>query len=225
MRILMDDYHLEWDAAWDITKKVFAYTNHTILAEALEKWPIDVFQKLLPRIYQIVEEINRRFLAKLYEKYPGDWKKHNSMAIMADGKIHMARLAIAGSFSVNGVAALHTEILKHKELADFYDLYPNKFNNKTNGVTQRRWLLTANPLLSEFITKYIGDGWITNLNELKKLEAFIDNEEFLEGFIEVKHKNKIRLAEYLEKIRAYLSIPILSMMFKSNDSTNIKGSY
>lgn len=199
MRILMDDYHLEWDAAWDITKKVFAYTNHTILAEALEKWPIDVFQKLLPRIYQIVEEINRRFLAKLYEKYPGDWKKHNSMAIMADGKIHMARLAIAGSFSVNGVAALHTEILKHKELADFYDLYPNKFNNKTNGVTQRRWLLTANPLLSEFITKYIGDGWITNLNELKKLEAFIDDEEFLEGFIEVKHKNKIRLAEYLEK--------------------------
>ena len=119
MRILMDDYHLEWDAAWDITKKVFAYTNHTILAEALEKWPIDVFQKLLPRIYQIVEEINRRFLAKLYEKYPGDWKKHNNMAIMADGKIHMARLAIAGSFSVNGVAALHTEILKHKELAIF----------------------------------------------------------------------------------------------------------
>lgn len=118
---------------------------------------------------------------------------------MADGKIHMARLAIAGAFSVNGVAALHTEILKHKELADFYDLYPNKFNNKTNGVTQRRWLLTANPLLSEFITKYIGGGWITNLNELKKLEAFIDNEEFLEGFIEVKHKNKIRLAEYLEK--------------------------
>ena len=199
MRILMDEYHLEWDAAWDITKKVFAYTNHTILAEALEKWPIDVFQKLLPRIYQIVEEINRRFLAKLYEKYPGDWKKHNNMAIMADGKIHMARLAIAGAFSVNGVAALHTEILKHKELADFYDLYPHKFNNKTNGVTQRRWLLTANPLLSEFITKYIGGGWVTNLNELKKLEAFIDDEEFLEGFIEVKHKNKIRLAEYLEK--------------------------
>ncbi len=199
MRILMDDYHLEWDNAWQIVTNVFAYTNHTILSEALEKWSIDVFQRLLPRVYQIVEEINRRFLTVLRENYPGDWQRYNRMAIIADGKIHMARLAIAACFSVNGVAALHTEILKTKELREFYELYPEKFNNKTNGVTQRRWLLTANPLLAEFITKHIGSGWIKNSEELKNLEAFQDDTEFLDELMEIKRKNKIRLAEYLEK--------------------------
>lgn len=199
MRILMDDYHLEWEAAWHITTRIFAYTNHTILSEALEKWDIDVFQKLLPRIYQIVEEINRRFLTVLREKYSGDWERHNRMAVLSNGKVHMARLAIAACFSVNGVAALHTEILKTKELRDFYELFPEKFNNKTNGVTQRRWLLTANPLLAEFITKHIGSGWIKDSSELKNLERFINEKEFLNEFIEVKHKNKIRLSEYLEK--------------------------
>ncbi|WP_024469709.1 glycogen/starch/alpha-glucan phosphorylase [Treponema pedis] len=199
MRILMDDYHSEWEEAWETVSKVFAYTNHTILSEALEKWDIEVFQKLLPRIYQIVEEINRRFLTMLKEKYQGDWERHNRMAILANGKVYMARLAIAACFSVNGVAALHTEILKTKELREFYELFPEKFNNKTNGVTQRRWLLTANPLLAEFITKHIGSGWIKNLSELKNLERFVNDKKTLDEFIEIKRKNKIRLAEYLEK--------------------------
>ena len=199
MRILMDEHHLGWEAAWKIVTETFAYTNHTILAEALEKWPIDIFQGLLPRVYQIVEEINRRFLGELREKYPNDWKKHNKMSIIGDGKIRMAWLAIAGSFSVNGVAALHTEILKTKELADWYTLYPQKFNNKTNGVTQRRWLLTANPLLSAFISKHIGTGWITDLTELKQLEKLIDNTESLQELIAIKRQNKERLAAFLKR--------------------------
>lgn len=207
MRILMDDYHLEWEEAWKITTKVFAYTNHTILAEALEKWSIEVFQTLLPRVYQIIEEINRRFLIFIRQKYPNDWKKHEETAIIFKGYIHMARLAIVCSFSVNGVAELHTEILKTKELSAFYQLYPEKFNNKTNGVTQRRWLLTANPLLSKFINKYIGKAWIKDLFELKKLEQFIDNEDFLNEFLEIKYQNKIRLADYLEKTQGVFINP------------------
>ena len=199
MRLLMDEHHLGWDAAWKIVTATFAYTNHTILAEALEKWPIDIFQGLLPRVYQIVEEINRRFLGELRDKYPNDWKKHNKMSIIGDGKIRMAWLAIAGSFSVNGVAALHTEILKTKELADWYTLYPQKFNNKTNGVTQRRWLLTANPSLSAFISKHIGNGWITDLTELKQLEKLIDNTEALQELIAIKRQNKERLAAFLKQ--------------------------
>ena len=178
MRLLLDDYHLEWLDAWEIVGKVFAYTNHTILSEALEKWPIDMFRTLLPRIYQIIEEINRRFLESLKEEERG---KASRLSIIADGCVHMARLAIASCFSVNGVAALHTEILKHKELKEWYALYPNKFNNKTNGVTQRRWLLEANPLLSSFITDRIGDGWIKNLDSIKGLEAYLEDESSLKA--------------------------------------------
>lgn len=199
MRLLMDEQHLGWDAAWKIVTDTFAYTNHTILAEALEKWPIDIFQRLLPRVYQIVEEINRRFLVELRDKYPTDWKKHNKMAIIGEGKIRMAWLAIAGSFSVNGVAALHTDILKKKELADWYGLYPQKFNNKTNGVTQRRWLLTANPDLAAFITKHIGSGWIKDFPQLRKLEKLVDNEDALKELIAIKKHNKEILAEFLKK--------------------------
>lgn len=199
MRLLMDEHRLGWDEAWKIVTETFAYTNHTILAEALEKWPIEIFQGLLPRVYQIVEEINRRFLAELREKYPNDWKKHNRMSIIGEGKIHMAWLAIAGSFSVNGVAALHTEILKTKELADWYDLYPQKFNNKTNGVTQRRWLLTANPSLSAFIIKHIGNGWIKDLPQLKQLEKLADNPDALKEIIAIKKHNKELLADFLKK--------------------------
>ncbi|MEL3905490.1 MAG: glycogen/starch/alpha-glucan phosphorylase [Treponema sp.] len=199
MRLLMDEHQLGWDESWAIVTKTFAYTNHTILAEALEKWPIDIFQGLLPRVYEIVEEINRRFLMELREKYPGNWQKHNRMAIISEGKIHMAWLAIAGSFSVNGVAALHTEILKTKELADWYDLYPHKFNNKTNGVTQRRWLLTANPALAAFITKHIGKGWIKDLTQLKQLEKLADNTEALQELTAIKKHNKELLAAFLKK--------------------------
>ena len=199
MRLLMDEHHLGWDEAWAIVTKTFAYTNHTILAEALEKWPIDIFQSLLPRVYQIVEEINRRFLMELREKYPSDWKKHNKMSIIGEGKINMAWLAIAGSFSVNGVAALHTDILKTKELADWYDLYPQKFNNKTNGVTQRRWLLTANPALAAFIIKHIGTGWIKDLPQLKQLEKLADNPEALQELIAIKKHNKEQFAAFIKK--------------------------
>ena len=199
LRLLMDENGLGWEAAWDIVSHTFAYTNHTILAEALEKWPIDIFQGLLPRIYQIVEEINRRFLVELREKFPGDWKKQNRMAIIADGKIHMAWLAIESCFSVNGVAALHTELLKHVELADWFELYPHKFNNKTNGVTQRRWLLSANPRLSAFITNKIGHGWEKDLTQLKKLEAFADDQATLDEFMAIKRENKVFLAKYLKE--------------------------
>lgn len=198
MRILMDEYNVGWDAAWDIVKKTFAYTNHTILAEALEKWPIEIFQGLLPRVYQIVEEINRRFLIELREKFPGDYDKQNHMAIIHDGKVYMAWLAIHSCFSVNGVAELHTKILKEQELKNWNFLYPQKFNNKTNGVTQRRWLLASNPELAEFITKRIGHGWETNLDLLKGLEKYVDDDASLNELMAIKLHNKQLLAEYLK---------------------------
>lgn len=162
----MDVEGLGWDEAWEITTKTCAYTNHTIMAEALEKWPVDLFSRLLPRIYQIVEEINRRFLIQVREQYPGDEEKVRQMAVIYDGQVHMARLAIVGGYSVNGVAQLHTEILKKQTLKDFYEMTPEKFNNKTNGITQRRFLLHGNPLLADWVTEYAGDGWITDLPEL-----------------------------------------------------------
>ncbi|HPX46965.1 MAG TPA: glycogen/starch/alpha-glucan phosphorylase [Treponemataceae bacterium] len=198
MRLLMDENGLGWEDSWDIVTRTFAHTNHTILAEALEKWPIDIFQSLLPRVYQIVEEINRRFMADLREKYPSNWKKQNSMAIISDSMIHMAWLAIHACFSVNGVAALHTELLKNVELADWYALYPSKFNNKTNGVTQRRWLLSANPDLAAFITSKIGHGWEKDLSLLKKLEKYADDPAVLDEFMKIKHTNKVSLAKYLK---------------------------
>lgn len=198
MRLLMDEHGLGWEEAWSIVKRTFAYTNHTILAEALEKWPISIFQSLLPRIYQIVEEINRRFSIELREKYPNDYAKQNRMSIIQNGMIHMAWLAIHGSFSVNGVAALHTEILKTQELADWYELYPEKFNNKTNGITQRRWLLCANPKLSAFITERIGHGWEKDLSLLRGLEKFADDDASLEEFLKIKQENKENLAKYLK---------------------------
>ena len=199
MRILMDEYALGWDEAWSVVTKTFAYTNHTILAEALEKWPIGIFQELLPRIYQIIEEINRRFIMELREKYPTDYQRQNAMSIISNGMVHMAWLAIHACFSVNGVAALHTELLKTQELKNWYELYPKKFNNKTNGVTQRRWLLCANPQLSEFITRLIGDEWKKDLSQLKKLEAFVDDEKVLKEFLEIKQANKRALANYLKE--------------------------
>ncbi|HKL84881.1 MAG TPA: glycogen/starch/alpha-glucan phosphorylase [Treponemataceae bacterium] len=199
MRLLIDEEGLGWDESWEIVSKTFAYTNHTILAEALEKWPLDIFQGLLPRVYQIVEEINQRFLLELREVCQGDWKKHNRMAIISEGMIHMARLAIVSCFSVNGVAALHTELLKTVELADWYAQYPQKFNNKTNGVTQRRWLLSSNPTLANFITKKIGHGWEKDLSQLKKLEKFVDDPAVLDEFISIKNNNKVELARYLKE--------------------------
>ena len=198
MRILMDEYGQGWDQAWDVVTKTFAYTNHTILAEALEKWPIEIFQGLLPRVYQIVEEINRRFVEELRSKYPDDYERQNRMSIIGGGKVRMAWLAIHAGFSVNGVAALHTELLKSQELKDWYELYPEKFNNKTNGITQRRWLLNANPKLSDLITRKIGHGWEKDLTKLKELEKFVDDEEVLNEIIEIKKQNKQALAEYLK---------------------------
>src|SRR5574344_1528011 len=199
MRILMDDYNVGWDNAWSVVTKTFAYTNHTILAEALEKWPIEIFQGLLPRIYQIVEEINRRFMIELTEKYPHDFDKQKHMAIISNDKINMAFLAIHACFSVNGVAALHTQILKTQELKNWAQLYPEKFNNKTNGITQRRWLLLANPELSNFITKRIGHGWETNLSKLTGLVKYADDEQSLRELNEIKLHNKQNLAEYLRR--------------------------
>ncbi len=198
MRILIDEYGVSWDEAWDIVTKTFAYTNHTILAEALEKWPIEIFQGLLPRIYQIVEEINRRFVDDLRKKYPDDYDRQNRMSIIGNGKVKMAWLAIHACFSVNGVAELHTELLKTQELKDWAELYPAKFNNKTNGITQRRWLLNANPTLAEFITKRIGHGWEKDLTKLKGLEKFADDEESLNELIKIKHENKQVLADFLK---------------------------
>ncbi len=198
MRILLDEYNVGWDNAWDIVQKTFAYTNHTILAEALEKWPIEIFQRLLPRIYQIVEEINRRFVIELRQKFPEDYYNQNHMAIIHDGKVYMAWLAIHSCFSVNGVAELHTKILKEQELKSWAQIYPEKFNNKTNGVTQRRWLLSSNPELAEFITKRIGTGWEKDLSLLKGLEKFVDDEAALNELMEIKRHNKERLAEYLK---------------------------
>ena len=197
MRILVDEEKLEWDDAWAITTQTCAYTNHTIMAEALEKWPIELFSKLLPRVYQIVEEINRRFVLDIQAKYPGDYNKVAKMAIIYDGQVKMAHLAIAGGHSVNGVARLHTEILKKESLRDFYEMYPEKFNNKTNGITQRRFLLHANPLLAGWITDHIGDKWITDLTELQKLKVYADDEKALQEFMNIKYQNKVRLAKYI----------------------------
>ena len=199
MRIFLDSEKLLWDEAWSICKKVFAYTNHTILSEALEKWDIALFQPLLPRIYQIIEEINRRFVEELHQKYPGDLGKIQYMSIIGNGQVRMAWLAIVGSHKVNGVAALHTEILKNSELKDWYDLYPEKFLNKTNGITQRRWLLKANPELSSLITELIGDGWTTDLYKLKELEKYLDDENVLNRVAEIKLHNKERLANYIKE--------------------------
>lgn len=199
MRILVDEEKLTWEEAWDVTTKTCAYTNHTIMAEALEKWPIELFSRLLPRIYQIVEEINRRFVAQIAAAYPGNQEKIRKMAIIYDGQVKMAHLAIAGSFSVNGVAQLHTEILKKQELRDFYEMYPDKFNNKTNGITQRRFLLHANPLLANWVTDKIGDEWITDLPHLKKLEVFVDDPKAQQEFMDIKYQNKIRLAKYIKE--------------------------
>ncbi len=198
MRLLIDENGLEWDEAWEITKKCCAYTNHTIMSEALEKWPIELFSRLLPRIYMIVEEINKRFCEFLINKYGNDYDKIRKMAIVADGQIRMAWLAIVGSHSVNGVAALHTEILKNQELKDFYEIYPEKFNNKTNGITQRRWLGHANPKLAGLITSKIGDKWYTELSELKKLEPLADDKEFRKEFMAIKNENKQMLADYFK---------------------------
>ena len=199
MRVLVDENDIPWDQAWEITRKVCAYTNHTIMAEALEKWPMELFSRLLPRIYQIVEEINKRYCAALIERFGNDPQKIRDMAIIADGQIRMAYLAIVGSHSVNGVAALHTEILKKQELKNFYEIYPEKFNNKTNGITQRRWLGHANKKLADLITKTIGNGWITELTELEKLLPYAEDKAFQKEFMEIKKHNKIALAQYIKE--------------------------
>ena len=199
MRILMDEEGLEWDEAWDVTTKTCAYTNHTIMAEALEKWPIELFSRLLPRIYQIVEEINRRFVEEIQKKYPGNQEKIRKMAIIYDGQVKMAHLAICAGYSVNGVAALHTEILKNQELKDFYEMMPEKFNNKTNGITQRRFLLHANPLLADWVTEHIGDEWITDLAQISKLKVYVDDEKAQQEFMNIKYQNKLRLAKYIRE--------------------------
>ncbi len=199
MRILMDDKGLEWDEAWAVTTKTCAYTNHTIMAEALEKWPIEIFSRLLPRIYQIVEEINRRFIIEIENKFPDDEDRVARMAIIQDGQVKMAHLAIAAGHSVNGVAALHTEILKKEQLRDFYELYPDKFNNKTNGITQRRFLLHGNRLLADWVIERIGDGWITDLSQMKKLELYADDKRIQHEFMNIKYQNKLRLAKYIKK--------------------------
>lgn len=199
MRILVDEYYLEWDEAWEITTHTCAYTNHTIMSEALEKWPIELFSRLLPRCYQIIEEINRRFIKEIEAKYPGDHRKIEKMAIIYDGQVKMAHLAICASFSVNGVARLHTEILKNQELKDFYEMMPEKFNNKTNGITQRRFLLHGNPLLADWVTNKIGDEWITDLSHMKRLEIYADDKKAQQEFMNIKYQNKLRLAKYIKE--------------------------
>ena len=199
MRILMDDYYLSWDEAWAVTTKSCAYTNHTIMSEALAKWPLELFSRLLPRIYQIVEEINRRFILQIQAKYPNDYRKIEKMAIVYDGQVKMAHLAIVASFSVNGVARLHTEILKNEQLHDFYELWPEKFNNKTNGITQRRFLLHGNPLLAQWVTDKIGDDWITNLPHIGNLAVYADDEKCQREFMNIKYQNKVRLAAYIKE--------------------------
>ena len=199
MRILLDEEGLEWDEAWEVTTKTCAYTNHTIMAEALEKWPNELCSRLLPRIYQIIEEINRRFVEEIQKKYPGNQEKIRKMAIIYDGQVKMAHLAICAGYSVNGVAALHTEILKNQELKDFYEMMPEKFNNKTNGITQRRFLLHANPLLADWVTEHIGDEWITDLAQISKLKVYVDDEKAQQEFMNIKYQNKLRLAKYIRE--------------------------
>lgn len=197
MRLLIDQEGLTWEEAWDVTTKTCAYTNHTIMSEALEKWPIDLFSRLLPRIYQIVQEIDRRFLIEVRAKYPGNEEKVRKMAILYDGQVRMAHMAIIAGYSVNGVAKLHTEILKHQELKDFYEMMPEKFNNKTNGITQRRFLLHGNPLLADWVTAHIGKEWITDLSQIKKLELYADDKKAQAEFMNIKYQNKVRLAKYI----------------------------
>lgn len=199
MRLLIDEYDLTWDEAWKVTTECCAYTNHTIMAEALEKWPIELFSKLLPRCYQIIEEINRRFQLEISEKYPGNQEKQKKMAIIYDGQVKMANLAIYAGFSVNGVARLHTEILKNQELKDFYEMMPQKFNNKTNGITQRRFLLHGNPLLADWVTDKIGSEWITDLSQIKKLAIYADDAKCQAEFMNIKYQNKLRLAKYIKE--------------------------
>lgn len=199
MRILLDEYGLDWNDAWKLTTQTCAYTNHTIMAEALEKWPIEIFSRLLPRIYQIVEEINRRFILQIQASFPGDQHMIEKMAIVYDGKVKMAHLAIAAGYSVNGVARLHTEILKNQELKEFYQMFPEKFNNKTNGITQRRFLLHANPLLADWISSRIGNDWITDLSHLKRLAVYADDEKAQAEFMNIKYQNKLRLAKYIKE--------------------------
>ncbi len=199
MRVLMDDYYLSWDDAWSITTRTCAYTNHTIMAEALEKWPLELFSRLLPRIYQIVEEINRRFIHEIQITYPGDYHMIEKMAIVYDGQVRMANLAIVGGFSVNGVARLHTEILKTQSLKEFAEYYPDKFNNKTNGITQRRFLLHGNPLLADWVSKKVGEDWITDLSKIDKLALYADDEKAQLEFMNIKYRNKVRLAEYIKE--------------------------
>ena len=199
MRILVDEEGLEWDEAWEVTTKTCAYTNHTIMAEALEKWPIELFSRLLPRVYQIVEEINRRFVNEIQKKYPGNQEKIRKMAIIYDGQVKMAHLAIAAGYSVNGVARLHTEILEKQELRDFYEMMPQKFNNKTNGITQRSFLLHGNPLLADWVTDHIGDEWITDLPQISKMKLYADDKKAQQEFMNIKYQNKLRLAKYIKE--------------------------
>ncbi len=199
MRILIDEEGLSWEDAWEVTTKTCAYTNHTIMAEALEKWPIDLFSKLLPRIYQIVQEIDRRFVEEVRKKYPGNEDKVAKMSILRDGQVRMAHMAIIAGYSVNGVAKLHTEILKNQELKDFYEMMPEKFNNKTNGITQRRFLLHGNPLLADWVTGRIGDGWITDLSLIGNLKPLVNDEQARREFMQIKYQNKVRLAKYIKE--------------------------
>ena len=199
MRILLDEEGLSWDEAWEITTKTCAYTNHTIMAEALEKWPIEIFSRLLPRIYQIVEEINRRFILQIQAEFPGDNGKVARMAIVYDGQVKMAHLAIAAGYSVNGVAKLHTEILKNEQLHDFYELFPQKFNNKTNGITQRRFLMHGDPLLADWVSEHIGDDWITNLAHIEKMAIYATDKKSQQEFMNIKYQNKLRLAKYIKE--------------------------
>ena len=199
MRILLDEEGLSWDEAWEITTKTCAYTNHTIMAEALEKWPIEIFSRLLPRIYQIVEEINRRFILQIQAEFPGDNGKVARMAIVYDGQVKMAHLAIAAGYSVNGVAKLHTEILKNEQLHDFYELFPQKFNNKTNGITQRRFLMHGDPLLADWVSEHIGDDWITNLSHIEKMAIYATDKKAQQEFMNIKYQNKLSLAKYIKE--------------------------
>ena len=199
MRILLDEEGLSWDEAWEITTKTCAYTNHTIMAEALEKWPIEIFSRLLPRIYQIVEEINRRFILQIQAEFPGDNGKVARMAIVYDGQVKMAHLAIAAGYSVNGVAKLHTEILKNEQLHDFYELFPQKFNNKTNGITQRRFLMHGDPLLADWVSEHIDDDWITNLSHIEKMAIYATDKKAQQEFMNIKYQNKLRLAKYIKE--------------------------
>ena len=199
MRILMDEYYLNWDEAWSITNKCCAYTNHTIMSEALEKWPLELFSRLLPRCYQIIEEINKRFVFEIQSKYPGNQEKIRKMAIIYDGQVRMANLAICAGFSVNGVARLHTEILKNQELKDFYEMMPDKFNNKTNGITQRRFLRHGNPLLADWVTSKIGADWVTDLSKIKELEIYATDKKCQKEFMNIKYQNKVRLARYIKE--------------------------